>query len=243
MANRESADRSKQRAKIARVQARQRLAELKSQLTDVQQQLQAMQDSMDVLELVQCAVTGVPAPAATANSLKQQLRHGGIVPPRPSRKRSRSSTQQSPHVMLQPQSEQQHVGHFGRTQAHVQPAAAPSGAHVQQPCRPVAHDSVAHTHPLHAGASTPAAGAVPPVCSARNVQEAVPIKELSPTAASKPAVLPPPQTSAAAHTAGSADRPLVPATCTQQLQQVLPPLISLLQALQQYAEHTGVTAP
>jgi hypothetical protein len=73
MANRASADRSKQRAKLAAAQAKAELAALKAQLSDVSRQLIDTERCLTVLELVQCAVGGLPAPQGAMYSLKQQL--------------------------------------------------------------------------------------------------------------------------------------------------------------------------
>lgn len=153
MANRASADRSKQRAKLAAAQAKAELAALKTQLSDVSRQLIDTEDCLTVLELVQSAVGGLPPPQGALYSLKQQLgghrdrREGkaGAAPEQRGMKRKLQAMQnprEQPQLpdfseampvqpVLQPQEQQpQGLPHAAAWQDLQPPAAAPGASPV-----------------------------------------------------------------------------------------------------------------
>jgi hypothetical protein len=109
MANRASADRSKQRAKLAAAEAKAKLAALKAQLADVSQQASETQDSLSVFELVQCAVDRRPAPESALHNLASQLQRAGKAAgtdaakgSQPRGQKRKLLQQQVPHVPAQP---------------------------------------------------------------------------------------------------------------------------------------------
>lgn len=73
MANRASADRSKQRKKMQEAAARQHAAANNAQLADVSRQISDMQDCISLVELVQAAVGRSTAPEGALHSLRAQL--------------------------------------------------------------------------------------------------------------------------------------------------------------------------
>jgi len=110
MANRASADRSKQRAKLAAAEAKAQLAALNTQLASVCQQISDAEDCMSVLELVQSVVTGTPAPDTAVHSLRAQLQQGGnSVPggPRPAQRSQKRKLAQFKQLQLQPMQHEQ----------------------------------------------------------------------------------------------------------------------------------------
>lgn len=130
MANRASADRSKQRAKLAAAEAKAQLAALNTQLASICQQMSDAQDCMSVLELVQSAITGTPVPDAAVHSLRAQLQQGGQSAPggpKPAQQRSQKrKLAQSKQLQLQPM-QHEHTNQLPQLHLQDQQPATSSG--------------------------------------------------------------------------------------------------------------------